>query len=808
LNYLPCCILGVTLRRYELPGIHRKSATSEYFVQQSHHLMNTPVKMNLAPAILPQPDREEPVSPPRRHGERVIQVALATPIPKLFDYYLPSATVEQAEPKLGVRVRVPFGPRQMVGFVAGFGRSSDASIALKTAIKVIDSKPLLPAELWETLNFAARYYHHSLGEVLNTAVPTALRDGSESKARGVPMFRAKAPNLIEKPGSSESSRDVGLAALRGPAQRALLALLLSRDHSDSELNIALPGWRAAFLALKRKDLAEQWTAASFIPPGVALAGPPLNSEQAEAVRAIGAQTGVYAPFLLDGVTGSGKTEVYLQAAAQVLARGQTVLVLVPEIGLTPQTLKRFAQRLAVPQVVAHSQLSDTERAYGWQQARSGAARLVLGTRSAVFAPLPNLGLIVLDEEHDGSYKQLDGFRYHARDLALKRAQTLKIPIVLGSATPSLEILKAASENRIRTLHLRARAAASGLPTQAVLDIRGQSLDEGLSTRAIQAIRECLMSGGQALILRNRRGFAAQLECVTCGHVEHCPRCDRALTLHRAAGALRCHYCDLRQSLRMACSQCASTELTALGVGTERVEIALARLFPEWPIVRVDRDTVSTKGAMEAKLKTLENGKPCILVGTQMLAKGHDLPDIALVLVLGADDGLHAQDFRASERLAQLLLQVAGRAGRASRPGKVLIQTHQPEHPLLQAVIGGDYAPVVQLLMAERRATELPPFAFAALLRADAIKKDALDAYLQAARAQFHQLNPDTTVQIFGPMPAGLAKRAGRYRAQLVLMCSQRAPLHLAILPWIAALHAGKKTGNVHFSLDIDPYEFG
>ncbi len=755
--------------------------------------MNTSVKMNRAPDLTGSADARTAAAV---HSPLIIQVALATPLTKLFDYYAPTATPEQPAPKLGARVRVPFGPRQMVGFVAGFGRSSNADIALKTALKVIDSKPLLPAELWDTLNFAARYYHHSLGEVLNTAVPTALRDGSESKARGVPMFRA-------------SAHAANAAVLRGPAQRALLALLTEREHSDSELNIALPGWRAVFLALKRKDLAEQWTAASFIPPGVALAGPQLNAEQAEAVRAIGAQTGVFAPFLLNGVTGSGKTEVYLHAAAKVLARGQTVLVLVPEIGLTPQTLRRFAQRLAVPQVVAHSQLSDTERAYGWQQARSGAARLVLGTRSAVFAPLPNLGLIILDEEHDGSYKQLDGFRYHARDLALKRAQTLKIAIVLGSATPSLEMLKAANENRITTLHLRARAAASALPSQAVLDIRGQSLDEGLATRSILAIRECLMSGGQALILRNRRGFAAQLECVSCGHVEHCPRCDRALTLHRAAGALRCHYCDLRQPLRMDCSQCASTELTALGVGTERVEIALARLFPEWPILRVDRDTVSTKGAMEAKLKTLENGKPCILVGTQMLAKGHDLPDIALVLVLGADDGLHAQDFRASERLAQLLLQVAGRAGRASRPGTVLIQTHQPEHPLLQAVIGGDYAQVVQLLMAERRATELPPFAYAALLRADAIKKDALDAYLQAARALFHQLNPDaSSVQIFGPMPAGLAKRAGRHRAQLVLMCSQRAPLHQAIEPWIAALHAGKKPGNVHFSLDIDPYEFG
>ena len=720
----------------------------------------------------------------------VLQVALPTPLTRLFDYYAPLEGV----PKIGMRVRVPFGPRQMVGFIAGISSSSGFASTLKTAYKLIDAQPLLPPELWDTLNFASRYYHHSLGEVLNAAVPTALRDGTATKARGVPMLRAKT--------------GAEMAVLRGPAQRALLALLLSGERSDSELNLALPSWRAAFAALKRKGLAELWIAESFIPPGLKLAGPQLNAEQADAVSAIAAGSGAFSPFLLDGVTGSGKTEVYLQAAAAVLARGETVLVLVPEIGLTPQTLKRFAQRLAVPQVVLHSQLSETERAYGWQQARSGAARLVLGTRSAVFAPLPNLGLIVLDEEHDGSYKQFDGFRYHARDLALKRAHSLKIPIVLGSATPSLETLKAAQELRISTLYLRNRAAASRMPEQFVLDIRGQTLDEGLATASVHAIRQCLMSGGQALVLRNRRGFAAQLECITCGHVEHCPHCDRPMTLHRAAGALRCHYCDLRQPLRMDCSACGSTELTALGVGTERVELALARLFPEWPILRVDRDTVSTKGAMEAKLKQLESGAPCILIGTQMLAKGHDLPDIALVVVLGADDGLHAQDFRAGERLAQLLLQVSGRAGRASRPGKVLIQTHEPEHPLLQAVITGQYAPVTELLMAERRATELPPFAFAALLRADAIKKEALEAYLQSARQQFHDFNPETSVQIYGPMPAGLAKRAGRYRAQLVLMSNRRAELHQAISPWIAALHAGKKPGNVHFSLDIDPYEFG
>jgi primosomal protein N' (replication factor Y) (superfamily II helicase) len=589
-------------------------------------------------------------------------------------------------------------------------------------------------------------------------------------------------------------------------QNALYALLCERDYSDSELNIALPSWRGAFAALKRKGFAEQWLALQYVPPRIAMAGPPLNDEQASALAAINAGRG-FAPFLLYGVTGSGKTEVYLQAAAAVLARGESVLVLVPEIGLTPQTLKRFIERLAVPHAVMHSQLSDPERAYSWQLASRGEVRLVLGTRSAVFAPLAKLGLIIVDEEHDSSFKQQEGFRYHARDLALKRAQSLQIAIVIGSATPSLEILKAAADQRITTLRLNQRAATTVLPTQAVLDIRGQNLDEGLAARSISAIRECLLSGGQALILRNRRGFAAQLECHSCGHVEHCPHCERPLTLHRAAGSLRCHYCELRQPLRLQCSVCASNELTALGVGTERVEVALARLFPEWPIYRVDRDSVSKKGALEATLDALGRGAPCIVVGTQMLAKGHDLPDIALVVVLGADDGLHALDFRASERLAQLLTQVAGRAGRAKRAGQVLIQTHEPAHPLLQAVIGGHYDAVSQRLMTERRVTELPPFSFAALLRADAINKEALEDYLRGARTLFKSFDPAAGVHIFGPMPAGLPKRAGRHRAQLVLMSTQRALLHQAITPWIAALHANKRPGNVHFSLDIDPYDF-
>lgn len=719
----------------------------------------------------------------------IVQVALPTPLPRVFDYLAlsPEAAV------IGTRVRVPFGAQRLVGFITGLGASAPARTVLKSVLAHLDQEALLPQELWQSLHFAARYYHHSLGEVLASAVPTALKSGTALKLRGVPMFGLSCPAPLGE-----------ITDIRGTKQRALFEYLRQAERSDSELNQHLPGWRAACRALERKGLVQRWLASPLPVPKTAIQGPPLNGAQQAALDRINAVSG-FSPFLLYGVTGSGKTEVYLQAAKATLARGLNVLVLVPEIGLTPQTLKRFAERLAVSQVVSHSQLSDTERAYGWQLARSGAARLVLGTRSAVFAPMQKLGLIIVDEEHDSSYKQLEGFRYHARDLALKRAQALDIPIILGSATPSFEMLKSVSEGRISCLRLETRAATQHLPEQAIVDLRTQSLDEGLAMRSIQAIRDTLLSGGQVLILRNRRGYAPQLSCHDCGHVESCRDCERPMTYHRGRGILQCHYCERTRKLPPHCPQCHSPALQALGIGTERVELALKRLFPEWPVYRVDRDSVSRKGEFEQALGRLADGKPAIMVGTQMLAKGHDLADIALVVVLGADGGLISQDFRAGERLAQLLIQVAGRAGRAARAGRVLIQSHQPEHPLLQAVISGDFDAVAALLMVERRHAELPPFAYAALLRADAVQLDALNHYLKAARKRLEE-NPFPGT-VYGPLPAGIAKRAGRHRAQLVIMGQDRAALHRAIGPWISQLHAEKKPGNVHISLDIDPYDF-
>jgi primosomal protein N' (replication factor Y) (superfamily II helicase) len=539
----------------------------------------------------------------------ILQIALPVPLLRHFDYLAP---LDAKDVPVGARVRVPFGARRMVGFVVGTARSTlIAQDKMKRAIEVLDTHSIFPTELWDTLQFAARYYHHSLGEVLASALPANLREGKALDQKGLLMF-------------SKRANDTQTAAVRGGKQKALLALLAQEDLSETDLNLAMPAWRTSMKLLESKALVQRFQVSHYQPPPAKLAGPALNDEQAQAVDAISKARG-FSAFLLDGITGSGKTEVYLRAALDVLSRGLSVLVLVPEIGLTPQTLRRFRERLACAQAVMHSQLSDGERSYAWTQAKQGAIRLVLGTRSAVFAPLKDLGLIIIDEEHDSSYKQQDSFRYHARDLALKRAASLKIPIVLGSATPSLETLKAVADGRLQRLELTRRAASQQIPAQSLVDLRNQDLEEGLAPRSLTAIRDSLIGGAQVLILRNRRGFAAKLECHSCGHVAQCPHCDRPLTLHRQAGRLRCHYCDLNQALRGECSQCQSRELFALGVGTQRVEELMQRLFPEWPCIRIDRDSVSQKGALEDKLDTLQKGEPCIVIGTQMMAKGHDLP---------------------------------------------------------------------------------------------------------------------------------------------------------------------------------------
>jgi len=532
---------------------------------------------------------------------------------------------------------------------------------------------------------------------------------------------------------------------------------------------------------------------------------------------------VFAPALLEGVTGSGKTEVYLHAIADCLARGRQALVLVPEIGLTPQTLARFRGRLGVPVHALHSGLADGERARVWAAAARGEARVIVGTRSAVFVPLPEAGLIVIDEEHDGSYKQQDGIRYHARDFALVRARTLGVPILLGSATPALETLHNARTGRYAHLRLRARAGDARPPAVRVLDVRKRPLTAGLSPELLDGLQRCLDTGGQALVFRNRRGYAPVLQCHDCGWSAHCRRCGTPerpspLTVHGGGRRLQCHHCGARQTPPPACPDCAGLALQPQGAGTERIEEALAERFPDVAVLRIDSASTRRKDAFQQQLARLGDA-PGILVGTQMLAKGHDLPGLTLVAVVGVDEGLFSADFRAGEKLAQLLIQVAGRAGRAARAGEVLLQTHHPEHPLLQTLIHGGYRAFADGELALREAAGFPPFAHLALLRAEAQQADAPAAFLQAAGSLLRSRLPPgargaaqagpapaPAIELHGPLPAPMARRAGVHRAQLLLIAARRQALHALLDATLPALYALPEARRVRWSLDVDPVD--
>ena len=719
----------------------------------------------------------------------VLRVALPVPLPTLFDY-LPPANGHAC---VGARVLVPFGRGKRVGVVVSIG--SEASIdgsRLKQALQLLDDEALLDAELMKTLAWAADYWLGAPGEAYANALPLALREAKPPPAIGDEYWSLTL--------TGQSAHDAG--SRRGNSKR-LLALLADGALSAQELGERLPGWRDAARRLATAGLLERSERPAQERPVTASTAPQLNDEQQQAVATVSASLGGYQPFLLDGVTGSGKTEVYLALIEQVLAQGRQALLLVPEIGLAPQTVRRLRERLGVAVEVLHSNLSEGDRARAWLRARAGRARVVLGTRSAVFTPLPQAGLIIVDEEHDAAYKQQEGFRYHARDLALVRARALGVPVLLGSGTPSLESLANVEAGRYRSLHLRARPGASRPPQVQILDMRAQRLDHGLSPGLLAAVAETVERGEQALVFRNRRGYAPVLLCHACGWHAGCPRCDRPLTLHAGRRQLICHHCDYRQRVPAACPQCGAADLKPQGQGTERLEEALAARFPQVPVLRVDRETTRRRDAFEQLLAGLDNERPAILVGTQMLAKGHDLPNLTLAAIVGVDEGLHSVDFRAGERLAQLVVQVAGRAGRARKPGRVVLQTHHPEHPLLRGLLAHGYAASARELLDERRLIQLPPYSHQVLLRADASHRETLDAFLEAAR----QIVPaEPTLQIAGPMPAPMPLRAGRHRGQLLLEAPLRSTLHGMLRHWQAGLMRLPSARRVHWSLDVDPID--
>jgi primosomal protein N' (replication factor Y) len=708
----------------------------------------------------------------------------------LFDY-LPPAGVEAESIAPGTRLLVPFGPGQRVGVVVDRLEESELSgDRLRTADALLDSQPLISRELLASLQWVARYYQHPLGEALDTALPAGLRRASALPDAGEPAL-SLVPNT-------------SAAALKpGSASAALLAMLGSGPLAYAALDARMPKWRSAAAHLRRRGLIVITRLISAAPARVRIDPPPLTEEQRNAIAFIATEFNRFAPCLLEGITGSGKTEVYLALAEQTLARARQVLVLVPEIGLTPQLLRRFSERLAAPIHVLHSDLADGARTRAWRSAASGEPCVILGTRSAVFVPLPRAGLIVVDEEQDASYKQQDGLRYSARDVALVRAKALGTPVVLGSATPSLETLANVDSGRYRKLHLSSRPGAARVPAFQVIDLRGKAVRDGLAPELITAIRACLARGEQALLFRNRRGYAPILTCRSCGWHASCERCDKPLTWHRGDERLRCHHCGAEQRVPEQCPQCQQATLAAQGLGTERMEQALIGLFPGATIVRIDRETTRGKDTVDELLNQLAPDQPGILVGTQMLAKGHDLPNLTLVALVGVDEGLFSVDFRASERLCQLIVQVAGRAGRAHKPGTVWLQTHHPEHPLLRELLRDGYAHVARGLLEERRLAGLPPYAHMALLRAEA-KTPALSEEFFAAAVTLARPPPD--VSLLGPMPAPMPRRAGLHRGQLLLSAAQRQRLQAFLPNWLVQVRALPQARRVRWSLDVDPID--
>ena len=740
----------------------------------------------------------------------VLRVALPVPLPRLFDY-LPPPGVEAASVEAGRRILVPFGNRELCGMVVGHGMAGigvEAGIQIKPALALPDPAPLLQGELLGSLRWLAGYLHAPLGEVLATALPAVLR-------RGEPL-----PETTHYGWRLSEAGRTALPAMRAGKPKTL-AMLLDDLRDEDGLDAESPGWRTPMRALRERGLVERLTLdrktklgseSPFLRKGDSdpnfartrgegnARAFPLNDEQRNAADAIRAGSG-FAPFLLDGVTGSGKTEVYLGAIADCLARGRQALVLVPEIGLTPQTLARFRTRLGVPVHALHSGLNDGERAATWLAAARGQARVIVGTRSAVFVPLPEAGLIVVDEEHDGSYKQFDGIRYHARDFAIVRARALEVPIVLGSATPSLESLHNAQAGRHAQLRLRHRAGDAKPPVVRIVDVRKRPLQAGLSSEALDAIRVALDAGGQVLVFKNRRGYAPALLCHDCGWSAQCRRCDASMTVHAHGRRLQCHHCGARAAAPLACPDCASLALQPQGNGTERIEEDLAARFAEVPVLRIDRGSTHGRDALQKHFATLGD-EPGILIGTQMLAKGHDLGNLRLVVVVGIDEGLFSADFRSGEKLAQLLVQVAGRAGRADKPGSVLLQTHHPEHPLLNTLVAGGYHAFAEIELAQREAAGFPPFAHLALLRAEAKHADPPMQFLQRAKTSLHA----AAVEAHGPLPAPMPRRAGYQRAQLLLSATQRRDLHAALDALLPALHADPEARKLRWSLDVDPAE--
>lgn len=729
---------------------------------------------------------------------KILRVALDLPLDTLFDYLDAGSHV-----KVGQRVLVPFGKRQVIGIVLARVEASEiADNKLKTIVQAFEDEPPLPAGTLHLLKFCADYYQYPLGQALLSALPSRMREARPALLPKLTVFKLSA-----------SARAQGLQQIpaRAKLQRALYQALYQSESLDaSMLATVSPSWRNGIkqmtaLGTVVTDEVEHLPRADLVP---ASTSPSLNSDQQQALDTMLAEHESFKVWLLYGITGSGKTEVYMHLLQALLAEpGTQALVLVPEINLTPQLEARFRARFPhLPMVMLHSQMNESERLHGWMRAQNGDARIVIGTRLSVFTPIKHLALIIVDEEHDASYKQQDGMRYSARDIAIVRAKSANVPILLGSATPSLESWHNAQSGRYHLLQLNNRAVlGAALPEIKCIDVRQLPLQEALHPQLLAAMRQRLERGEQSMLFINRRGYSPVLLCNACAWVAPCTRCSSRLVVHLRDKRLRCHHCGHEQRFPPQCPSCGNPDLRPAGQGTQRLEDLLAEQFPQARILRVDRDSMRRKNAIAAMTRSVHAQEVDILVGTQMLAKGHDFPHLTLVGVIDTDSALFSPDYRAAEKLFAQLMQVSGRAGRAGKSGEVLIQTAFPDHVLFQALQRHDYAAFADTLLQERQMANFPPYCFEALLRAEAPHYQAVKEFLQAAVRTSESIRHDLTV--FDPVRPRMERLKGMERGQLLIQADARPGLQRFLRAWVPMLRALPQANKVRWSVDVDPLDF-
>ena len=731
-----------------------------------------------------------------------LSVALPVPLRRTFDYRQSNngSTPENSDPliPMGARVEVSFGHQTMIGVVMSHHDTPSISPAnIKPINRVIDPSPCMPAHLLNLCNWAANYYQHPIGEAVFSALPPSLRQGKEQTKKVIWQHTTEGKGLDEN------------ALKRSPKQQAIHQYLCQHKQLDAPRKKELGFSNQTLKALIEKGLVEEskvdilQTQDSLPQQLLSESAKTLNHEQQQAISAL--KYHEFNCYLLDGVTGSGKTEIYLQAIHRVLEAGNSALILVPEIGLTHQTIKRLAQRFNLPVTELHSNVSDKQRTENWLNAKAGKAKIIVGTRLAALTPVPKLGLIIIDEEHDQSYKQQDSMRYSARDLSIVRAKDEGIPIILGSATPSLETLFNAHNGRFKHLKLTQRAGGAARPQLKLIDLRKKKLFAGIERESLDAIKTTLDKKEQVLIFLNRRGYAPVVECHSCGWIANCRSCSGTMTVHRHPPHLHCHHCDRQEATPRQCPSCNNYELITQGIGTEQTEAFLESTFPETPVYRFDRDTTKGQKKLSEKLARANEGAPCILLGTQMIAKGHHFPNLTLVVILDTDQGLFSSDFRGAERMGQLITQVSGRAGRESIPGTVLLQTRNPTHPLIKLITQERYSEYSKALLNERSFSQTSPFWHMAIFRAESKRPENATDFLRMVKNILSKIEaPSPNFQYLGPLPDRIEKMNDRFRFVIQIKSSNRQLLQHVLKEGINEIDQQALAKRTRWSIDVDP----